>query len=73
MFRTLDLKYYKIEVNDEIKETKCTQIINPSKKKHWLNFWNKYWIFCSRFEIEKNHKVQYDYDNNFFYLNSYIL
>ncbi len=34
MFRTLDLKHYKIEVNDEIKETKCTQIINPSKKKH---------------------------------------
>jgi len=27
MFKTLDLKYYKIEVNDESKETKCTQII----------------------------------------------
>jgi hypothetical protein len=44
MFMTLDLKYYKIEVNDESKETKCTQIIicesfNPSKKrKHCLNF-----------------------------------
>jgi hypothetical protein len=32
MFRTLDLKYYKIEVNDESKETKCIQIINPTKK-----------------------------------------
>jgi hypothetical protein len=27
MYKTLDLKYYKIEVNDENKETKCTQII----------------------------------------------
>jgi hypothetical protein len=25
MSTTLDLKYYKIEVNDENKETKCTQ------------------------------------------------
>jgi hypothetical protein len=32
MFRTLDSKYYKIEGNDESKETKCTQIINPRKK-----------------------------------------
>jgi len=39
MSKTLDLKYYKIEVNDESKETKCTQIIlceilNPNKKKN---------------------------------------
>jgi hypothetical protein len=68
MFWTLDLKYYIIEVNDESKETKCTQIINPRKKKLWLNFWNKYWIFCSHFEIEKNHKVQYDYDIKLFLL-----
>ncbi len=26
MSKNLDLKYYKIEVNDESKETKCTQI-----------------------------------------------
>jgi hypothetical protein len=37
MFKTLDLKYYKIEVNDESKETKCTQIVicgisNQTKK-----------------------------------------
>jgi hypothetical protein len=36
MSKTLDIKYYKIEVNDESKETKCTQIIlreipNPNK------------------------------------------
>ncbi len=65
MFKTLDLKYYKIEVNDESKETKCIQIViceisNPRKNNHCLNFWNKYWK-C--FEIERNHKVQYDYDN----------
>jgi len=43
MSKTLDLKYYKIEVNDESKETKCTQIIlceilNPNKKKTLLEF-----------------------------------
>jgi hypothetical protein len=37
MSKNLDIKYYKIEVNDENKETKCTQIIlheipNPNKK-----------------------------------------
>ncbi len=35
----------------------------PKQKKHCLNFWNKYWK-C--FEIENNHKVQYDYDNKCF-------
>jgi hypothetical protein len=68
-------KYYKIEINDESKETKCTQIVickisNPSKKKPYLNFWKKYWKL---FEIEKNHKIQYDYDNKFFFLNNYRL
>ncbi len=24
------------------------------------------WIFCSCFELEMNHKVQYDYDNKLF-------
>ncbi len=47
MSKNLDLKYYKIEVNNESKETKCTQIAickiyNLSKKKHCLNFLNKY-------------------------------
>jgi hypothetical protein len=37
MSKNLDLKYYKIEVNDENKETKCTQIViceisNPTGK-----------------------------------------
>jgi len=68
MFKTLDLKYYKIEVNDESKETKCTQIIiceisNTRRK-------NTIWIFEKNieniFEIERNHKVQYDYDNKSF-------
>jgi hypothetical protein len=37
---------------------------NPIKrKKNCLNFLNKYW---KRFEIERNHKVQYDYDNIYF-------
>jgi hypothetical protein len=66
MSKTLDLKYYKIELNDESKETKCTQIIiceipSPSKKK------NIVWIFETNIDfflkIERNHKVQYDYDN----------
>ncbi len=26
------------------------------------------WIFCSCFETERNHKVQYDYDNKLFLL-----
>jgi len=42
MFKILDLKYYKIEVNDESKEIKCIQIViykNPSKKQ------NIAWIF----------------------------
>jgi hypothetical protein len=30
------------------------------QKKYYLNFLNKYFIF---FEIERNHKVEYDYDN----------
>jgi len=39
--KTLDLKYNKIEVNDESKETKCTQIIlceifNPNRRKKTL-------------------------------------
>jgi len=34
-------------------------ISNPSKKKTLLEFFFKYWK-C--FEIERNHKVQYDYD-----------
>ncbi len=59
----------KLKVIDESKETKCTQIVvcnifNPSKKKHCLNFFNKYW---KHFEIEKNHKVQYDYDDKLFF------
>jgi hypothetical protein len=71
MFKTLDLKYNKIEVNDESKETKCTQIIkwkisNPRKNNHCLNFWNTYWILCSHFDIERSNKVQYDYDNKLF-------
>jgi len=41
--KTFYLKYYKIEVNDESKETKCIQIVireisNPSKKKTLLEF-----------------------------------
>jgi hypothetical protein len=28
-----------------------------------LSFWNKYWIFCSLFEIKRNHKDQYDYNS----------
>jgi hypothetical protein len=69
MPKNLDLKYYKIEVNDKNKETKCTQIViweisNPSKKKHFLNFWNKYWK-C--FDIERNHNVQYEYDIKLFF------
>jgi hypothetical protein len=76
MFKTLNLKYYKIEVNDESKETKCTHIIiceisNPKKRKHCLNFWNKYW---KHVEIERNHKIQYDYDNKLvFFWNGYRL
>jgi hypothetical protein len=76
MSKKLDVKYYKIEVNDESKETKCTQIVlceisNTSKKKHFLNFWNKY---IKHFEIKRNHKVQYDYMAiNYFYRNSYKL
>jgi hypothetical protein len=38
------------------------KICNPRKKKHCLNFWNKYLISCSCFEIERNHKIQCDYD-----------
>jgi len=43
MFKILDLKYHKIEFNDESNETKCTQIvickkINPSEKKTFLEF-----------------------------------
>jgi len=62
MFKILDLKYYKVEVNDESKEIKCTQIVrykksNPSKKIHCLNFLNKYWIFCSCFEIESQSSI----------------
>jgi hypothetical protein len=39
MFKILDLKYFKIELNDEIKETNYTQIIiceipNPNKEKN---------------------------------------
>ncbi len=61
-------KIYKIEGNDESKETKCTQIVicenfNQAKKKHCLDFLNKHWIFCSRSKIEKNPIVQYDYNN----------
>ncbi len=65
MSKNLDLKYYKIEVNDENKETKCTlkvickQFLTQAKKKTLLEFFLKYWK-C--FEIERNHKVQYDYD-----------
>ncbi len=52
MSKNLDLKYYKIEVNDENKETKCTQIViceisNPTGKqlleflkKILKTFWN---------------------------------
>jgi len=68
MSKHLDWKYYKIKINDESKETKCNKIViceiyNPSKKKHCYNFWNINSIFCSLFEIEKNHKVQCDHDN----------
>jgi hypothetical protein len=69
MSKTLDLEYYKVEFNDESKETKCIQIVicktsNPRKKQYCLNFLNKYWK-C--FEIERNHKVQYDYDTKLFF------
>jgi hypothetical protein len=48
MFKNLDLKYYKIEINNKNKETKCTQIViweisNPSKK-------NIIWIFETNIE-----------------------
>jgi len=60
MFKILDLKYYKIEVNDESKEIKCTQIViykkfNPSKNKTLLEFFVHV--------LKLNHKVQYDYDS----------
>ncbi len=32
-------------------------------KNNHLNFWKKYWIFCSCFENESNHKAQCDYDS----------
>jgi hypothetical protein len=74
MSKTLDLNYYKIKVNDESKETKCTHIIiceisNPNKRKHCLNIWNKYW---KHVEIERNHKVQYDYDIKFIFTETVI-
>jgi hypothetical protein len=61
MSKTLDVNYYKIEVNHEGKETKCTHM-----------------VICEisiliHVEIEKNHKVQYDFDNIFFYRNIYSL
>jgi formate-dependent nitrite reductase cytochrome c552 subunit len=48
MSKNLDLKYYKIEVNDENKETKCTlkvickQFLTQAKKKTLLEFFLKY-------------------------------
>ncbi len=50
MFKILDLKYFKIELNDEIKETNYTQIIiceipNPNKEK------NIAWIFETNIEF----------------------
>jgi len=45
MSKTLDLKYYKIEVNDESKETKCTHIviceISNQTKKTLLEFFKQ--------------------------------
>jgi hypothetical protein len=69
MSKSLNLKYYKIEVNDKNKETKCTQmiiweILTQAKKKHCLNFWNKYW---KRSEIERNHNIQYECANKLFF------
>ncbi len=70
MSKTLDIKYYKIEVNDESKETKCTQIITQEKK-------NIAWIFETNIEkilklkgITKFNMIMI-IDN--FYLNSYRL
>jgi hypothetical protein len=50
MFKILDLKYYKTEVNDESRETKCNQIVicknlNPSKKHHCLNNLNNFFVY----------------------------
>ncbi len=39
-------------------------------QKTLLEFLKNILIF---FEIERNHNVQYEYDNNFFYQNSYRL
>jgi hypothetical protein len=39
------------------------EICNPSQKKNCLNFLNKYLVFCSCFEIGRNHKVQCDYNS----------
>ncbi len=37
---------------------------NPSgKKKHCLNFLNKYLVFCSCFEIGRSHKFECDSDS----------
>ncbi len=63
----MDLKYYKIEVNDESKETKYTYIVvceicNPIKKTLVWIFETNIEFFFSCFEIERNHKVQCDHD-----------
>jgi len=75
MSKTLDVNYYKIEVNDENKETKCTHMViceisNPNKRKHCFNSWNKYWKCV---EIEKNHKIQYDFDNKLIFTKIFIV
>jgi len=73
MFITLDFEYYKIEVNDESKETKCTRIINPWKK-------NIDWIFETNIEffghilkLKRITKFNMIMIVNYFYLNSYRL
>jgi hypothetical protein len=75
MFKTFDLKYYKIEVNDESKKTKCTQIViceisNISKK-------NIAWIFENNIDnilkLKGNIKFNMIMIINYFYQNSYRL
>jgi len=75
MSKKFVLKNYKIEVNDENKETKCTQIVicqisNPSKNKIT-------WIFAKNIEnilkLKRITKFNMILIINYFYLNIYRL
>ncbi len=75
MSKNLDLKYYKIEVNDESKETKCTHIViceisNQTKK-------DIAWIFETNIENVLNLKgiTKFNMTRIIFLknLNSYII